>query len=309
VWVVKAVCYSSSHQSLFAIRYSLPFWLGRSLALPSFVDFSLPQQPFDVGYEFPDLLLVRAVVVTSDSPLTVNEDEAVAVDEISSTTFLLRRNFLCRHLKTVPSQSVNRFFVAREEEPFAVHRIKVLAILPQDFGCIVFRVNGDADDDDIWVIGEGFLNFRHVLVHDGADARTRCEEKFSHPNFALQVFQPEGFSVMSDEAEIGNAPINRQPAFVPLQKVSECCRGGNDSHQTDQATKSTDASIASVSHLRLDFGFGRRQIDFAPARKILLRSQRVIPVNRWRVARELLPKRSNESQVAWSFHARLVSDG
>jgi hypothetical protein len=27
---------------------------------------------------------------------------------------------------------------------------------------------------------------------------------------------------MSDEAEIGNAPINRQPAFVPLQKVSEC---------------------------------------------------------------------------------------
>ena len=63
---------------LFAVRYRFPttdlptsrladkFWLGKSLALSSFVDFSLPQQPFDAGYEFPDLLLVRAVVVTSD---------------------------------------------------------------------------------------------------------------------------------------------------------------------------------------------------------------------------------------------------
>jgi hypothetical protein len=29
VWVIKSVCYSP-----LAIRYSLPFWLGRNLALP-----------------------------------------------------------------------------------------------------------------------------------------------------------------------------------------------------------------------------------------------------------------------------------
>jgi len=46
VWVIKAVCYSSSHQSLFAIRYSLPFWLGRSLALP----FSRPSSRVPVPF-------------------------------------------------------------------------------------------------------------------------------------------------------------------------------------------------------------------------------------------------------------------
>jgi len=237
-------------RSLFAIRCFLfanrrRFGTQQESRPPNLLTNSLfPQQPFDVGYEFSDLLFVCAVVETSDSPQSVNEDEAVAVDEIGSATFLLRRNFLCRHFETMPSQSVNRFFVARKEKPLAIHSTKILAILPQDFRSVVFGVNGNANDDDIRIIGEGFLNFCHVLVHDGADASTGCEEKLSNPDFALQVFQPKGFSVMSDQPEIGHRPIDRQPTSLSVPKVDKSrCYSNNGSQSNKQQEK-----VSPLSH-------------------------------------------------------------
>jgi len=123
-----------------------------------------------IVYEFSDIGFFCAVVKASYSPFSVNEDEAVAVYEVSWTTFFLWWHFFRSQFEPVTSQLIDGFFVSRQEEPFSFNGIKVLAILPEDFWSVILGVNGDADDEHIGIIGEGFLNFHHVLVHDGANS-------------------------------------------------------------------------------------------------------------------------------------------
>jgi len=172
---------------------------------------SLPQQFSDVGDEFLHLLFVRPVIKAPNATLSVYEDEAVAVDEIGSASFVLRFDFCRCHLKAMPRQSVNRLLVACHENPLALYGVEVFAILPQDFGCVVLGVNGETDEADIGVVGEGFLHPLHVAVHVQADARAGGEKEFGDPNFALQVRKGNGFAVVGGEAEIRDRPIDRKP--------------------------------------------------------------------------------------------------
>ncbi len=166
-------------------------------------------------------MAICSVVVAPDETFAVNKGETVTVDEICRTTFFLRWNFFCCDLEPMPRQTVNILLATCQENPLAINGIVVFSELPQNFRRVSLWVNGDADDNYVGLVDEGFLNLLHVLVHRDADSSTRGEEKFRHPNLAPQIFKPKGSPVMVSEQKVRDFVIDREPSSPLLNQEIE----------------------------------------------------------------------------------------